>query len=149
MVLKESFFGAARRKTFICCRNVQISASSVARDRSRSTTIQLKSLQRSLIPHEGCLNSINCQSDRFATGTGKQTGNFFETVSFEKLSRLTHEQIREHSAKLPARGNREFFRVNREISRINRDRNRPRPPLSKNGQTRARSDYHHCPNSEN
>ena len=55
MVLKESFFGAARRRTFICCRNVQISASSVARDRSRSTIVQPISLQRSLIPHEDCL----------------------------------------------------------------------------------------------
>ena|ERR1019366_4654578 len=55
MVLKESFVGAARRRTFICCRNVQISASSIDRDRSRSTTNQPISLQRSLIPHEDCL----------------------------------------------------------------------------------------------
>jgi hypothetical protein len=32
--LKESFSGAVRRRTFICCLNVQISASSSARDRS-------------------------------------------------------------------------------------------------------------------
>src|SRR6202795_324418 len=40
MALKESFFGAAHRKTLICCRNDQISASSAARERIRSTTIQ-------------------------------------------------------------------------------------------------------------
>ena len=55
MVLKESFFGAARRRMFICCLNVQISASSVARDRSRSATVQPISLQRSLIPQQDCL----------------------------------------------------------------------------------------------
>jgi hypothetical protein len=55
MVLKESFFGAARRRTFICCRKVKISASSIIRDRSRSTTAQPISLQRSLIPQQDCL----------------------------------------------------------------------------------------------
>src|ERR1035441_10237053 len=55
MVLKESFLGAVRRRTFICCRNAQISASSIARDRSRSTTVQPISLQRSLIPQQDCL----------------------------------------------------------------------------------------------
>ena len=55
MVLKESFFGAARRRTFICCRNVQISASRAARDRIRSATVQPISLQRSLIPQQDCL----------------------------------------------------------------------------------------------
>src|SRR5476649_699726 len=51
----KSFLGAVRRRTFICCRNVQISASSVARDRSRSTTVKPISLQRSLIPQQDCL----------------------------------------------------------------------------------------------
>jgi hypothetical protein len=50
--LKESFFGAVRRRTLICCRSTQISASSAARDRIRSTTIQPMSLQRSLIPQQ-------------------------------------------------------------------------------------------------
>jgi hypothetical protein len=49
---KENFLGAPRRRTFICCRNVQISASSVARDRIRSTTIQLMNRQRSLIAQQ-------------------------------------------------------------------------------------------------
>ena len=49
---KESFFGAVRRRTFICCRNVQISASSAARERIRSTTIQPISLQRSLMAQQ-------------------------------------------------------------------------------------------------
>jgi hypothetical protein len=49
MALKESFFGAVRRRTFICWRKLQISASSVARDRIRSTIIQPISLQISLI----------------------------------------------------------------------------------------------------
>lgn len=52
MALKESFFGAVRRRTFICCRNVQISASSAARERIRSTTIQPISLQRSLMAQQ-------------------------------------------------------------------------------------------------
>src|SRR6202521_2041347 len=50
MELKVCFLGAVRRRTFICCRNVRISASSAARDRNRSTTIQTMSLTRSLIP---------------------------------------------------------------------------------------------------
>src|ERR1700730_5864930 len=50
--LKESFFGAVLRKTLICCRNVQISASSAARERIRSTTIQPISLQRSLMAQQ-------------------------------------------------------------------------------------------------
>jgi hypothetical protein len=54
-VVKESFFGAARRKTFICCRKVKISASSIIRDRSRSTTVQPISPQRSFIPQQDCL----------------------------------------------------------------------------------------------
>src|SRR6202795_466218 len=48
--LKVCFLGAVRRRTFICCGNVQISASSAARDRNRSATIQTMSLTRSLIP---------------------------------------------------------------------------------------------------
>jgi hypothetical protein len=52
MAQKESFFGAVRRRTFICCRSTQISASSAARDRIRSTTIQPMSLQRSLITQQ-------------------------------------------------------------------------------------------------
>src|ERR1700692_3855498 len=52
MELKVCFLGAVRRRTFICCRNVRISASSAARDRNRSTTIQTMSLTRSLIPQQ-------------------------------------------------------------------------------------------------
>jgi hypothetical protein len=36
---KGLFLGAFRRRTFICCRNVRISALSAARDRNRSATI--------------------------------------------------------------------------------------------------------------
>jgi len=50
MALKVCFLGAVRRRTFICCRNIQISASSAVRDRNRSATIQTMSLTRSLIP---------------------------------------------------------------------------------------------------
>src|ERR1700737_1110976 len=46
------FLGAVRRRTFLCCRNVRISASSAARDRNRSATIQTMSLTRSLIPQK-------------------------------------------------------------------------------------------------
>jgi hypothetical protein len=46
------FLGAVRRRTFICCRNIQISTSSAVRDRNRSATIQTMSLTRSLIPQE-------------------------------------------------------------------------------------------------
>src|SRR5712671_1865449 len=52
MALNQSFLGAVRLRTFICCRNVQISASSAARDRNRSTTIQPISLQRSLMAQQ-------------------------------------------------------------------------------------------------
>src|SRR5260370_37124586 len=67
---KESFFGAVRRRTLICCRNVQISASSITRDRIRSTTIQPMSLQRSLIAHDHrpILDRLPSRI-RFATGT--------------------------------------------------------------------------------
>src|SRR5450631_3775194 len=49
MAQNQCFFEEVRSRMFICCRNVQISASSAARDRIRSTTIQPISLQRSLI----------------------------------------------------------------------------------------------------
>src|ERR1700751_4289977 len=52
MELKVCFLGAVRRRTFICCRNIQISTSSAVRDRNRSATIQTMSLTRSLIPQE-------------------------------------------------------------------------------------------------
>jgi hypothetical protein len=60
MALKVCFLGAVRRRTFICCRNIQISASSAARDRNRSVTIQTMSLIRSLIPrqHRLILNQL-------------------------------------------------------------------------------------------
>src|SRR6202040_2490847 len=47
-------FGRSRMPmdTLICCRNVRISASRAARDRNRSTTIQIMSLTRSLIPQQ-------------------------------------------------------------------------------------------------
>src|SRR5712675_2272482 len=46
---KDCLLGAARRRTLICCRSTQISASSVARARIRSTSVQKISLQRSVI----------------------------------------------------------------------------------------------------
>src|SRR5882672_11319709 len=52
MELKVCFVGTVRRRTFICCRNVRISASSAARDRNRSATIQTMSLTTSLIPQQ-------------------------------------------------------------------------------------------------
>ena len=52
MELKVRFLGAARRRTFICCRSIQISASSAARDWIRSTTIQTMSLTKSLITQQ-------------------------------------------------------------------------------------------------
>src|SRR5260370_257654 len=52
MELKVCFLGAVRFRTFICCRNVRISASSAARDRNRSATIQTMSLTTSLIPEQ-------------------------------------------------------------------------------------------------
>ena len=64
MVLKESFFGAARRRTSISCRKVKISASSVVRDRSRSTTVQPISLQNPSCRDRIACFSINCQPDK-------------------------------------------------------------------------------------
>src|SRR4029077_5185730 len=52
MALKVCLLGAVRRRTFICCRNVRISASSAAHDRNRSTTVQTMSLTRSIIPQQ-------------------------------------------------------------------------------------------------
>src|SRR4029077_8011802 len=52
MELKVCFLGAVRRRTFICCRNVRISASIAAHDRNRSTTIQTMSLTRFLITQQ-------------------------------------------------------------------------------------------------
>jgi hypothetical protein len=52
MALKVCFLGAVRRRTFICCRNIQISTWSAARDRNRSATIQTMSLTRSLITQQ-------------------------------------------------------------------------------------------------
>src|ERR1700751_3800172 len=52
MELKVCFLGAVRRRTFICCLNIQISTSSAVRDRNRSAIIQTMSLTRSLIPQE-------------------------------------------------------------------------------------------------
>jgi len=70
MAQNECFFEEVRRRTFICCRNVHISASSAARDRIRSTTIQPMSLQRSLIAHDHrpILDRLPSKI-RFATGT--------------------------------------------------------------------------------
>src|SRR6202163_3278063 len=70
IALKESFFGAVLRKTLICWRNVQISASSAARERIRSTTVQPISLQRSLMAqqHRPILGLSPAQM-RFPTGT--------------------------------------------------------------------------------
>src|SRR6478752_8452911 len=52
MALKVCFLGAVRRKTLICCRNIQSSTWSAARDRNRSATIQTMSLTRSLITQQ-------------------------------------------------------------------------------------------------
>src|ERR1700730_12743783 len=52
MQLKVCFLGAVRRRMFICCRNIEISVSSAARDRNRSATIQTMTLTRSLIPQQ-------------------------------------------------------------------------------------------------
>src|SRR5664279_3436441 len=70
MALKESFFGAVRRRTFICCRKVQISASSAARDRIRSTTVQPISLKRSLITQHHRPIRRYPPAGWFTTGTG-------------------------------------------------------------------------------
>jgi hypothetical protein len=53
----------------ICCRNVKISASIAARDRSRSTTAQTMSLIRSLITEQHRPILGQPPANRFATGT--------------------------------------------------------------------------------
>jgi hypothetical protein len=45
----------------ICCCNAQISASSIARDRNRTKTVEAISLQRSLIHDRIARFSLNCQ----------------------------------------------------------------------------------------
>jgi hypothetical protein len=64
------FLWSTSPQNLICCRNVQISASSITRDRIRSTTIQPMSLQRSLIAHDHrpILDRLPSRI-RFATGT--------------------------------------------------------------------------------
>jgi hypothetical protein len=52
MALKVCLLEAVRRRTFICCRNARISASSAAHDRNRSTAVQTMSLTRSIIPQQ-------------------------------------------------------------------------------------------------
>ena len=52
MALKVCLLGAVRRRTLICCRNIQSSTWSAARDRNRSATIQTMSLTRSLITQQ-------------------------------------------------------------------------------------------------
>src|ERR1700756_4156800 len=75
MELKICFLGAVRRRTFICCRNIQISTSSAVRDRNRSATIQTMSLTRSLIPqeHRPILDQLPVRLS-FATGTTVEPG---------------------------------------------------------------------------
>ena len=71
---KAALTGGLRRRTLICCCNVQISASSITRDRIRSPTIQPMSLQRSLIAHDHRPILDRLPSGiRFATGTSRQT----------------------------------------------------------------------------
>src|SRR3981189_2162928 len=62
--LNETLLGAVRRRTFICCRNVQISASRAARDRNRSTTAQPINLKRSLIHDSTARFSVKRQPDQ-------------------------------------------------------------------------------------
>src|SRR4030081_1687389 len=70
MAPKDCFLGGVRRRTLICCRNVKISASIAARDRSRSTTAQTMSLTRSLITDQHRPILGQPPANRFATGTG-------------------------------------------------------------------------------
>src|ERR1035437_3383519 len=69
MAQKDCFFGAVRRRTFICCRSTKISASSVARDRIDNHPTNK---QRSLITQQHCpiLDPLPSQI-KFATGTGE------------------------------------------------------------------------------
>jgi len=59
LALKVCFLGAFAAERYLL-RNVRISASSAARDRNRSTTIQTTSLTRSLIRNSIARFSINC-----------------------------------------------------------------------------------------
>jgi hypothetical protein len=95
---KESFFGAVRRRTLICCRNVQISASSITRDRIRSTTIQPMSLHRSLIAHDHrpILDRLPSRI-RFATGTGGDATNF--SFIIPQSGGVTQNDLNEHASK--------------------------------------------------
>src|SRR6476659_1935864 len=48
----RSLLGLARRSTLICCLSIKISASSIARDRSRSITVPTISLHKSNIEQQ-------------------------------------------------------------------------------------------------
>src|ERR1700746_1807108 len=86
MELKVCFLGAVRRRTFICCRNIQISTSSAVRDRNRSATIQTMSLTRSLIPqeHRPILDQLPVRLS-FATGTTVSGETEVERTAFETI----------------------------------------------------------------
>src|ERR1700694_4546772 len=83
--VEACFLGAVRRRTFICCRNVRISASSAAHDRNRSTTIQTMSLTRSLIPqqHRPILDQLLV---RLSLRQGRVRGPFKITVELQSVS---------------------------------------------------------------
>src|ERR1700681_1737366 len=89
MELKVCFLGAVRRRTFICCRNVRISASSAARDRNRSTTIQTMSLTRSRIPrqHRPILDQLLV---RLSLRQGHRPERNRTARSFRQLRRFHH-----------------------------------------------------------
>src|SRR3984957_4945885 len=86
MALKVCFLGAVRRRTFICCRNIQISTSSAVRDRNRSATIQTTSLTRSLIPsqHRPVLDQLLV---RLSLRQGPGRGLIFLGISLSLIDR--------------------------------------------------------------
>src|SRR5260370_27480969 len=98
MKLKVCFLGAVRRRTFICCRNVRISASSAAHDRNRSTTIQTMGLTRSLIPQQH--RPILDQLVRLSLRQGQVDGDNYTCGQVEALAIEHVQDIRRKIADL-------------------------------------------------
>jgi hypothetical protein len=90
MALKVCFLEAARRRTFICCRSIQISISSAARDRNRSAAVQAMSLTSALIPqqHRTILDQLPVRLG-LRQGQGLLLGQFPKQVVVGLLVRAT------------------------------------------------------------
>jgi hypothetical protein len=77
MALKVCFLGAVRRRTFICCRNIQISTSSAVRDRKKICDHPNNEPDKISHPERAPPDSRSTASEiEFAIGTGIKFSGF-------------------------------------------------------------------------